>query len=72
MTDRHKVRPISLRLSADDHAWLYEHAAATGQPVRSILVRAFIDYKDRVQTDSANSETANGDAPSANSAINAN
>jgi hypothetical protein len=45
MADRHRRRPLSLRLPEEERAWLYAHAGATGQPVRAILRQALAEYR---------------------------
>jgi hypothetical protein len=47
MTDRHKVKPMSLRFPEALSAWLREHSEATGMPVRQIVLRAVEDYRAR-------------------------
>jgi hypothetical protein len=48
MADRHKANPVTFRPPEGDRAWLYEHAAATGQSVGSVLARALAMYREAV------------------------
>jgi predicted GIY-YIG superfamily endonuclease len=52
-SDRHKYTPISIRPPADSRAWLMAHAENTGQSVRSILLRALAEYRERAEGASA-------------------
>lgn len=40
MADRHKVKPLSLRLPEALAAWVARRAAATGKPVRRVILEA--------------------------------
>jgi predicted DNA-binding protein len=40
MTDRHRIKPLSLRLPEALSAWVYAQAEQTGKPVRRIIVEA--------------------------------
>jgi hypothetical protein len=45
MPSQHKHAPVSLRLPAEDRAWLLDHAKATGKPVNRILAEALAAYR---------------------------
>lgn len=45
MTDRHKVKPLSLRLPESELKWYQARAAATGIPVRRLLLHAAAAYR---------------------------
>lgn len=40
MTDRHKVKPLSLRLPEDLRQWVEAEAERTGKPVRRVILDA--------------------------------
>lgn len=53
MTDRHKTKPLSLRLPEALSAWVNAKAAETGKPVRRILLDAIEAAKERDEQASA-------------------
>lgn len=46
MPDRHREKPLSLRLGAE-REWVEEHAARTGMPVRQVILTAIREKKER-------------------------
>jgi hypothetical protein len=48
-TDRHREKPLSLRLGAERQR-LDDFARTAGQPVRSVIAKAVTDYLDRHET----------------------
>ena len=45
MPDRHKQRPVSLRIP--DLSWWQQHADETGRPLRRALLDALAEYRAR-------------------------
>jgi predicted DNA-binding protein len=47
MSDRHKVKPMSLRLPEDLRQWVEHEAERTGKPVRRVILEAIEAARDR-------------------------
>jgi hypothetical protein len=52
-TDRHKAKPLSIRLPEPERLWLAEHARQTGQPVRRIILDAIAAYRAAADPDAS-------------------
>jgi predicted DNA binding CopG/RHH family protein len=47
MADRHKTKPLSLRLPEALSAWVQKRSAETGLPVRRVILDAIEAAKER-------------------------
>jgi len=47
MTDRHKVKPLSIRLPEAERRWLYAYAEQHGIPVRNVIFDAIAEKMER-------------------------
>jgi hypothetical protein len=54
MPDRHRVKPLSLRLPEALSAWVYAQAEQTGKPVRRIITEAVETAKEQDERRSQN------------------
>lgn len=61
-TDRHKVKPMSLRLPEALSAWVKEYAAREGIPVRQVILAAIAEKRDR-DAAAAGSASAQQESP---------
>jgi hypothetical protein len=53
MPDRHKTKPLSLRLPEALSAWVSAQSAATGKPVRRVIIEAVEAAREASSTDAA-------------------
>jgi len=47
MPDRHKTKPLSLRLPEALSAWVTARAVETGKPVRRVIIEAIEAYRSQ-------------------------